>query len=111
MNPELVAFNQFSSHHTTTEIAPPCRCALSEQQRAIEFAPCYASVLVAPQEQDLRALVEDLEKNIYHSFTARCQRCHKPCLITREMLSFPCISAHHVHQAMQIQRLREFDLF
>ena len=100
-----------SNHLQSTEIAPACRCALSEQQREREFAPCYASVLLVQSEQGLRTLVEDLEQHIYHTFTTRCQRCCKPCLITRELYSFPCISAHHVHQAVQVQRLREFDLF
>ena len=62
---------------------------------ADEFAPCYASVLVAP---DLKGAVSEIENGpLLSSITAWCSVCKAPYLLTGALPLFPTPSAHHAH--------------
>ncbi len=69
---------------------PRCCSAIPD-----EFAPSYASVLVAP---DLRQAVRELEGGkLVPCVTAWCSACQAPYLITVSLDAFPSPSAHHAH--------------
>lgn len=60
-----------------------------------EFAPSYASVLVA---KDLQAAVEAVESGkLKPCITAWCSACQAPYLITNSIGAFKSPSAHHAH--------------
>jgi hypothetical protein len=78
-----------------------------------EFKPSYASVLVHGEDPNtLRLAVEDLEsQHITSCFTAWCPDCSNTYLLTPEITSFPCPSAHHTHQLVLLSVLRESGAF
>lgn len=60
-----------------------------------EFAPSYASVLVA---NDLEEAVKELENGkLKPCITAWCSACRAPYLITNSIEFFASPSAHHAH--------------
>lgn len=70
---------------------------------ADEFAPSYASVVVAP---DLQSAVEAVEQGpLQSSITAWCSKCKAPYLLTGSLDMFPCPSAHHAHMLVMSSRL------
>lgn len=71
---------------------------------AEEFAPSYASVVVAP---DLKGAVEAVEQGpLQSSITAWCSACKAPYLLTEALGMFPSPSAHHAHMIVMSRRLR-----
>jgi hypothetical protein len=67
-----------------------------------EFAPSYASVLVA---SDLQAAVRELEaEKLRPCITAWCSNCRAPYLITASLNSFEYPSAHHAHMLVLARR-------
>ena len=70
---------------------------------AEEFAPCYASVVVAP---DLQQAVDKLEGGpLQSSITAWCTKCQAPYLLTGALGMFPSPSAHHAHMVALSRRI------
>jgi hypothetical protein len=68
-----------------------------------EFAPCYASVLVA---SDLKNAVRSLEQApLQASVTAWCPVCKGPYLLTGALDMFPTPAAHHAHMIILSQRM------
>jgi hypothetical protein len=86
------------------------RCCLRIQD---EFKPSYASTLVhGPDPETLRAAVQDLEhQRITSCFTAWCPDCSCTYMLTTELDTFPCPSAHHTHQLLLLSVLRESGAF
>jgi len=75
-----------------------------------EFEPSYASVLVHgggadKQRKDVQAAEED---TIVSCFTAWCDACERPYLLTEDVGMFPSASAHHAHKLILMVRLRPF---
>lgn len=71
-----------------------------------DFAPCYASVLLAPPDS-LRGEVERVERaGLCHCVTAWCDRCARSALIVQAAPDFPSRSAHHAHLLALWHRLQ-----
>lgn len=69
-----------------------------------EFAPSYASVVVAP---DLKNAIEAMEQGpLQSSITAWCSVCKAPYLLTDALDMFPSPSAHHAHMLVMSRRMR-----
>ena len=69
-----------------------------------EFAPCYASVLVAGP--DLQAAVERVEAQpLAPCVTTWCTRCCRVSLLTGDAGLFPTPAAHHAHMLALHARL------
>lgn len=73
---------------------------------APDYAPCYASVLVAGH--DLRSAVEALETEhrICPCVTVWCSACKRVTVDVTEAGEFPCPSAHLAH-ALAVRRMVE----
>lgn len=71
-----------------------------------EFAPCYASVLVAGQ--GLETAVSDLEQEavVCPCVTAWCKSCKRSALCVEDRSLFPCPSAHLAH-SIAVHRMVE----
>ena len=69
-----------------------------------EFAPSYASVLVAGHE--LQSMVEHAEAELVPCFTAWCGTHHRIAwLAGADRKLFPTPSAHHAHKLALLARL------
>ena len=78
---------------------PRCCCAIPN-----EFAPSYASVLVAA---DLDTAVRELEGGkLTPCITAWCSACQAPYLITTSIGLFKSPSAHHAHMLTLAKKVK-----
>lgn len=69
-----------------------------------EFAPSYASILVAG---DLKNAVNELEGGkLTPCITAWCNSCQAPYLITSSMGLFLSPSAHHAHMLTLAKKMK-----
>jgi hypothetical protein len=89
-----------------------CMISTDDEDEDEEFAPCYASVLYLSDTtpQTLQTRVQTMEENVWPSYTVWCSQCRKPCMLTQHLHLFPRVSAHHVHQLAELQRLHDFSL-
>jgi|GEM_PF-1749190 len=64
-----------------------------------DFAPCYASVLVAGDASDLKRVVDDMEweARISPCVTGWCSKCKRVSTLVTTRHLFPCPSAHLAH--------------
>jgi hypothetical protein len=74
---------------------------------ANEFAPCYASVVVAPNIKEAVGALE--QAPLQASVTAWCSTCKAPYLLTGALDMFPCPSAHHAHLIVLSRKLTMSD--
>jgi hypothetical protein len=83
------------------------RCQITSED---QFKPCYASVAFL-SEECLKAKILKVEERIWPTITTWCNKCKKPCLITRTLDKFETISAHHVYQLKQLEIMQQSKLF
>lgn len=76
-----------------------------------DFTPCYASVLVAGDANDLKRVVDDMEweAQISPCVTGWCNKCKRVSTLVTTRHLFPCPSAHLAHALMLRARV-EFSI-
>lgn len=74
-----------------------------------DFAPCYASVLVAGEPSRLPTVVEDMESDsrICPCVTGWCRDCKRVSTLTVGTYFFPCRSAYFAHALVLHAKLEE----
>jgi hypothetical protein len=76
-----------------------------------EFKASYASVLVHGPDPATLRLREAVHDRITSCFTTWCPDCSGTYMLTTKKLdSFPCQSAHHMHQLLRLSILRDSEL-
>lgn len=69
-----------------------------------EFAPCYASVLVAGSELETR--VKKIEEStLCHCVTTWCSTCSQMGMLITDMHRFKCPSAYYAHMLVLYDRM------